>query len=182
MGEFLPGPASVIHEWGPWALVRQSFVAPSGDPFDRTFVRSPGVVAVVALDGEGRDARIVLVRQFRPAVGGALWEIPAGMQDVPGETPRETAERELLEETGYRARSWSHMGRVVPSPGTSSAMVDLFLAGGLSSGIPMPQGPEEMGMSVHLVPLDEAKQMVDDGEIINALAVIGILRATCQRD
>jgi ADP-ribose pyrophosphatase len=182
VGEFRPEPANVIHEWGSWSLVNQSFLAPGGESFERTFVRSPGVVAVVALDGDGPDARIVLLRQYRPSVGESLWEIPAGMRDVPGETPRETAERELVEETGYRARTWTHLGTVVPSPGTSSAVVDLFVASDLSDGMPRPQGPEESAMSMHLVPLGEAKRMVDDGEIVNALAVIGVLKVACRRD
>lgn len=177
MGEFRPGPISVVHEWGSWALVRQTFTGPDDKEFDRTYVQSPGVVAVVALDGSGGDTRIVMVRQYRPAVGETLWELPAGMRDVPGETPVETAKRELAEETGYWARSWSHFGRCVQSPGTSNATVDFFMATDLVAGQSMPQGPEEQRMSVHVIALEEARRMVEGGEIVNAMAVIGILRA-----
>lgn len=182
MGEFRPGPIAVVHEWGSWALVRQTFTDPDDQVFDRTYVRSPGVVAVVALDGSGVDARIVMVRQYRPAVGETLWELPAGMRDVPDEPPLETAKRELAEETGYRAGSWSHLARCVQSPGTSNATVDLFLATDLVVGQSTPQGPEERRMSVHLMALVEARRMVERGEIVNALAVIGILRATGAHD
>lgn len=181
MGEFRPGPLTVVHEWGAWALVRQTFTDPDDRKFERTYVRSPGVVAVVALDGSGADTRIVMVRQCRPAVGETLWELPAGMRDVPGEPPLETARRELAEETGYRARSWAHLGRCVQSPGTSNATVDLFMATELIPGQSTPQGPEEQRMSVHLVALDEARSMVERGEIVNALAIIGILRAAGDR-
>lgn len=182
MGEFRPGPVSVVHEWGPWSLVRQTFTDPDDHEFDRTYVRSPGVVAVVALDGSGDDTRIVMVRQYRPAVGETLWELPAGMRDVPGEPPVETAKRELAEETGYRARSWLHLGRCVQSPGTSNATADFFLATGLTAGRSTPQGPEERRMGVHVITLHEARRMVEEGEIINALAVIGVLRAAGAHD
>lgn len=181
MGDFRPGPISVVHEWGPWALVRRTFTDPDNRTFDRTYVRSPGVVAIVALDDSAGDSRIVLVRQYRPAVDETLWELPAGMRDVVGEPPVETAKRELAEETGYRAGSWSHLGRCVQSPGTSNATVELFMARDLTAGPSAPQGPEEQRMSVHLVALDEAVRMVERGEIVNALAVIGILRAAGSR-
>jgi len=177
VGEFQAGPASELHRWGAWSLVEQSFVSPSEVSFVRTFVRSPGVVAVVPLVYLNGTSHVVLLRQYRPTLDEVLWEIPAGMRDVAGEPIEVCARRELAEETGYRGGNWTFLGTIAQSPGISSSIAHLFLATGVTPGTPLPQGPEEDAMSVHVVPLDEAVSMIDRGEIVNALAVIGILRA-----
>ena len=86
--------------------------------------RSVSVVPVLP------DGSVVLVRQYRHPIGGELLEIPAGKVD-PGEEPLEAAKRELLEETGYRAASWTHLARFYIAPGYSNELMDLFLAEGL---------------------------------------------------
>lgn len=174
MGLFRASSKRIVHQWAVWKLVEQEFFAPDGHSFSRTFVESPGVVAIAAIDGE---RRIVMVRQYRPALDEALWELPAGMRDVEGESPLQCAERELYEESGYRARAWQSLGRVAQSPGSSNSVAEMFLAQDLELGQSHPQGPEEEHSSVHLVPIEEAVEMVLRGEVINSLAVIGILRA-----
>jgi len=176
VGGFRPGPVTLIHEWGVWSLVRRSFVGPGGAQFDRTFVRSPGAVAVVAVDGVGDDAKVLLVRQYRASFATDFWELPAGMRDVAGESLEETAHRELLEETGFTARHWSHLCSVAQAPGISNATVEIFYARSLVAGKARPQGPEEHSMSTQFVGLGEAVEMIRRSEIVNAVAVIGILR------
>ncbi len=91
-------------------------------------LRHPGAVAVLALDERGR---VLVERQYRPAVGGWVLEIPAGTLE-PGEEPLEAARRELLEETGYEASRLCHMASFYPSPGVSSEVIHVYLAEGLS--------------------------------------------------
>jgi ADP-ribose pyrophosphatase len=103
---------------------------PDGRSARREIVRHPGAVAVVALaDAE----RVVLVRQWRHAVGGAIWEIPAGTRDR-DEPPAVTAPRELAEETGFRAQRWRPLGEACVSPGYSREVIAFFLAEGLTEG------------------------------------------------
>jgi ADP-ribose pyrophosphatase len=174
MRPFEAGEQRTLHEWAAWRLVERDFRDPSGNDFARTFVDSPGVVAIAAVDA---DRRLVMVHQYRPALDLALWEIPAGMRDVPDEPALECAKRELREETGFVAKEWRHIGQVAQSPGTSNSVAEMFLATDLVRGAASPQGPEEMSSSIHLVDLDEAVRMVERGEVINSLAIIGILRA-----
>jgi ADP-ribose pyrophosphatase len=173
MGRFQASSKRIIHEWAAWKLVEREFVDPSGARFSRTYVESPGVVVIAALDGE---QRLAMVRQYRPALDQVLWELPAGMRDVEGEEPVACAQRELLEEAGCRARSWQSLGQIAQSPGSSNSMAELFLARELECGSPQPHGPEEEYSSVHFVALDEAVEMVSRGDIVNSLAIIGILR------
>ena len=89
-----------VHAWAMFDLRRRTIVSPSGVEFERTFVSTPGAVAVVAITD---DDEVVVVKQYRAAFGASVLEIPAGMRDVPGEDPSTTASRELTEETGYTA-------------------------------------------------------------------------------
>jgi ADP-ribose pyrophosphatase len=174
MGLFQALSRRVIHEWVAWRLVEQDFVDPNGGSFSRTFVESPGVVVVAAID---ESDQIVMVRQYRPALDMMLWELPAGMRDVDGESPLDCAKRELLEETGFSAVNWQGLGQIAQSPGSSNSIAELFLARGLEPGMPCPHGPEEEHVVIRSVPLIDAVEMVLNGEVINSLAIIGILRA-----
>ena len=137
---------------------------------EREIVRHPGAVAVVALTGT-RSA--VLVRQLREAVGERLLELPAGVLDVPGEAAEAAARRELEEETGYRAASWSRLGRILTSPGFSDEAVELFLATGAE-----PIGHGEEGVEVVPLPLDEARAAIENGRIVDAKTIAGLLLAS----
>jgi ADP-ribose pyrophosphatase len=155
---------------------------PGGGTAIRQVVEHPGAVAVVALDDEGR---VVLIRQYRHPVGGWLVELPAGLLDVPGEPAFETARRELVEETGLRARTWHVLVDLRTSPGLSEEAVRVYLARDVSPvsdedrhvGV-----DEETDLGVHLVPLDDAVASVFTGDIENSLAVSGLLAAAYARD
>src|SRR6202011_5243694 len=104
-----------LHAWRSFRLVEAEFVAGDGTPLTRTFLRHPGAAAIVPIDGED----VVLVRQFRPALGAELLEIPAGTLDRPGESPSECAARELQEEVGARATRLDHLVSYTVAPGVS---------------------------------------------------------------
>lgn len=147
---------------------------PGGGRADREICGHDDAVAVVALDDRGR---VVLVRQYRHAVAERLWELPAGLCDVVGESPLDAARRELTEETGLEAEHWRPVIEMLPSPGFSTERVHIFLATGLRE-VPRPEAAdEEADMEQAWLPVDEAVKMIFDGRIVNGIAVAGLLAA-----
>ncbi len=145
---------------------------PGGGTARREIIEHYGAVAVVAIDDEGR---IVLVFQYRHAFGRRLWELPAGLLDAGGEAPQVSAARELAEEAGLQARTWRTLVDLDTAPGFSDESVRVFLATGLSD-VPRPEvHDEEADLTVHRFALDDAVAKVYSGEIVNSLAVAGIL-------
>lgn len=112
----------------PFAVRSDRLRHPDGsddESFDRVVVEHPGAAVVLAMDG--RD-RVLVVRQYRHPVGRRLVELPAGLLDKPGEDPEEAARRELVEEAGYEAGSWTHLGSTYSSPGITGEVIHLYLA------------------------------------------------------
>lgn len=157
-----------------FALRADEVVMPGGNVVRREVVEHYGAVAVVAMDD---DANVVLVYQYRHPLGRRLWELPAGLLDVDGEPPHLTAARELVEEVGFTARDWSVLLDADSTPGFSDESVRVYLATGLTEVGRPPASDEEADMTLRWFPLAEAVQMVFRGEIVNALAVAGILAA-----
>lgn len=152
---------------------------PGGAVARREVVEHFGAVAVVALDD---NDRVAMVYQYRHPVGRRLWEIPAGLLDVGGEAPALTAARELHEEAGLAAENWSVLADIVTSPGFSDESVRIFLATGLSE-IGRPEAEhEEADLTLDWLPLAAAVQQVLAGEIVNSIAVAGILAAHAVSD
>ncbi len=115
-----------------------------------------------------------LLRQYRHAVGGWIWELPAGKLE-PNEPPLITAQRELIEEAGTNAAHWESLGRCVPSPGILTESVHLFLATELT---PAPTALESGEvLEVHWIPVQEAYEQVLDGTINDAKTALGLARA-----
>ena len=164
-----------VHQGHIWHVVVADFEAPDGRRFRRDIVRSPGSVGVVPLvfDAEG-VASVVLVRQYRPPYERDVIEIPAGMRDVPGEDPAETGRRELAEEAGLAAGEISHLVDLLPSPGMTDSVCSIYLATDCAPVDHDRHGPEEDHMEVLHVPLDEALDMIDRGEIADAKTVCGL--------
>jgi ADP-ribose pyrophosphatase len=155
---------------------------PGGGTAARDYVRHVGAVGVVALDDDGR---VVLIRQYRHAVGRTLWELPAGLMDVDGEDLAAAAARELTEEADLVAGRLDLLVDVHTSPGFSDEVVRLFLARDLTPVADdrrHDRRDEEAGMQVARVELDEAVAMVFAGEITNGPAVAGLLAAAHARD
>jgi 8-oxo-dGDP phosphatase len=156
---------------------------PEGTTTEREVVEHPGAVGVVALDEAGR---VLMIRQYRHPVGRLLWELPAGLRDVAGEPTAQTARRELLEETGYRARDWHVLADYFSSPGIITERLRVFLARGLEE-VPAADRDfvpvdEEAHLILDWVPLDDAVALVLAGELHNGLAVVGLLAAHQARD
>ncbi len=155
-------------------LVKDTVAMPGGGDSEREVVRHPGAVAVVALDD---DDTVVLVRQYRHAVGAYLWELPAGLRDADGEPPLDTAKRELAEEALLAADRWSLLTTTYSTPGFCDEAVLVYLAEDLRE-VERPEGflveHEEADMTLERVPLADAVQRIFDGDIRNALAVTGL--------
>lgn len=145
---------------------------PSGVTARRDIVRHPGSVVVLAVEGTGSNARVLLARQFRHAANSEMLELPAGRID-PGETPLQGAKRELIEETGYRARKWSKAMFFYVSPGFLDETMTIFLAQGLTAGEATPE--EDEVIRPRLVPLAKAVDMVMRGKIQDAKTIAGVL-------
>jgi 8-oxo-dGDP phosphatase len=168
---------------GAFVVLRTDQVrTPDDDVAARDVVEHPGAVAVVALDDTGQ---VLLIRQYRHPVGRFLWEIPAGLRDVPGEPAHRTADRELREETGHTARTWHVLTDCYTSPGISTERVIVYLARDLAEVSDAERGPplrhEEAGLRPAWVPLDRAVQLFLAGELHNGVAAVGILAAYAAR-
>jgi 8-oxo-dGDP phosphatase len=146
-----------------------------GPDFTRTVIEHQGAVGVLALDEE---RRVLLLRQYRHAAEQRLLQIPAGLRDVPGEPPDETAARELAEEGEVQAAQWRQLLTVMPSPGLTDEHWVVYLAEDLLPA-PHPESfvaeHEEADMSVLWVPLGEAVRAVLDGRIVDAMAATSLL-------
>jgi ADP-ribose pyrophosphatase len=166
-----------VHEGRVISLELDTVAMPGGGDSVREIVHHPGAVAVVAVDDEDR---VVLVRQYRHPFGTYLWELPAGLRDTDGESPLETAKRELAEEALLSAERWSLLTTSYSSPGFCDEQVLIYLAEGLAD-VERPHGfvveHEELDMTLERVPLDDAVQRVFDGDIRNSSAVAGVLAA-----
>lgn len=160
-----------IHAWHVYRLVEGEFEAPDGQGFRRTFIRHPGAVGIVALDGD--DA--ILVRQFRPAIGREVLEIPAGTLDREGEDPADCARRELAEEVGATASTWDHLATYGVAVGISDELMHLYLATGLSFGARTADGIEEQTMTVERLALGEVGAAIADGRLADAKTITGLL-------
>ncbi|MHB8766217.1 MAG: NUDIX hydrolase [Deferrisomatales bacterium] len=147
---------------------------PDGRSLELEVVRHPGGAAVVAVDAQGR---VCLVRQWRHAAGGWLWEVPAGKLD-PGENPLETARRELEEEAGARAGAWQSLGAVLMTPGFCDEVIHLYLARDLTP-VPTRHGAHEL-IEVHWVPFADALEWARSGELRDAKTVIALFRAAAR--
>lgn len=147
---------------------------PSGDVVERDVVAHPGAVGVVALDDR---QGVLLVEQWRQPVRQRLWELPAGLLDVPGEPAHVAAARELREEAGLAAGRWHVLVDTLSSPGMTDEATRVFLARDLSA-VERPRGEaEEADIRTRWVPLGEAVAEVLAGHIRNAMACVGLLAA-----
>jgi ADP-ribose pyrophosphatase len=150
-------------------VVRHSYRTRDGREHQRETVVHPGAVMILPLVD---DDHVCLIRNYRPSVDQTLLELPAGTLEL-GEDPRFAAERELEEETGYRARSIERMHEFYMSPGILSERMHVYLATGLELGKQNLDAGEQIDNLV--VPWDEALAMAQDGRIQDAKTLVGLL-------
>jgi len=181
--EHWPVTSSATLGQGSLVRLRRDLVRmPDGDVVGRDVLEHPGAVAVLALDA---GDRVLMIRQYRHPVGRLLWEIPAGLRDVAGEPLHTTAERELLEEAGYRAAWWRVLTDSYSSPGISTERLRIFLARGLTE-VPEAERSyvpehEEAHLVLAWVPLEQAVARILAGDLHNGVTSLGILSAYAAR-
>lgn len=162
----------------PWIMLHEDqVIRPDGQPGIYGVVHYRNrAVGVVALDEQDR---VLLVGQYRYTLNQYSWEIPEGGAR-PDETPLAGIQRELLEETGYTAGHWQEILRAYLSNSVSDEEAICYLARDLRSGTASPDGTEKL--QVRWAPFDEVMRMVNDGEITDALAVLGLQRVALLRN
>lgn len=148
---------------------------PNGRRIPLEIVRHPGGAAAVAIDAGNR---VCLLRQFRHAAGGFIYELPAGKLE-PGEPPGVTVARELVEEAGTAATHWEPLGDYLSSPGVFTEVIHLYLATGLSPVAGNPEADEVF--QVEWWPMQTAVERALSGELKDAKTIIGILRAAARQ-
>ena len=183
-----PSPHEVVASQVVWNgrivdMVKDHVIVVEGaEPVVREYTRHPGAVAVVVLRGESGEEEILLERQYRHPVQASLWEIPAGLLDIPGEDPRVAAQRELAEEADLVAKRWDVLVDYFTSPGGSTEPLRIFLARDLRAADEVfDREDEEATMEYAWVRLDDALTMVLDGRLHNPSAVIGVLATDAAR-
>ncbi len=144
---------------------------PNGLTVELPIIRHPGAAAIVALDQNGR---VAMLHQYRHAVGAAIWEIPAGCRGA-GESGRQCAERELLEEAGVSARRWDHLGSLVTIPSICDERIELYLARDLSHTQTSHEADEVIRLG--WIDLTRVIRMIRAGDIIDAKTIAGVFQA-----
>ncbi len=152
----------------------ETVTLPNQQTLQLEMVRHPGGAAVVALDGTDR---VCLLRQYRHAAGGWLWELPAGKIDHP-ESPQDTARRELREEAGLTAQRWEFLGNFLSTPGFCDERIHLYLAQKLGQ-TETDLHPDEV-IEIHWLDFGQALEWINRGEIEDAKTILGLLLAQRQ--
>lgn len=161
-----------VHRGPVFRVTSDQVIEPGGIEVRRDIVWHPGSVVILAVDDSEPEPHILLEVQYRYTVGRKIWELPAGSIDA-GETELTGAKRELLEETGFTAKSWKRIMKFHVSPGILSETMAIFLARGLKAGKAQPEADEVI--DVRFVPLSKAVQMVRSGQIFDAKTICGVL-------
>lgn len=151
--------------------LRQDIIQIANEPTHTwDIIQHPGAVSMIPIS---ESSRLILIQQWRRVVGKILYELPAGTLDS-GEDPFSCAQRELREETGYRADELIPFGGIYSAPGFCTEYIHFFIAKGLKED-PL-KGDEHEGIDIAEMTLDEALSMIDNGEIIDSKTIAGILR------
>lgn len=161
--------SEVIYEGPVFGLRRDEVLEPTGVRTTREVITHPGSVVVLPVLPDGR---IVLIRQYRHATRQFMWELVAGRME-PGENPRKAAARELIEETGYRARRFRIFLDIFPTPGFLEERMFILLADGLTPGEAEPEDDEKI-VSLAFTQR-EVKQMIHHGKLRDAKSIAGLL-------
>jgi len=160
-----------LHHGRVFSMVKENITLDNNVTIDIDIIRHPGASAIVPLSDNNM---VILIKQYRHAIGGYIWEIPAGTLNK-NEDPLECAKRELTEETGFKADVFQKLGEITPVPGYSDERIHLFLATGLT---PAKQNLDaDEILKVHEIPLDEVMKMINKGEIQDGKTICGMFMA-----
>jgi len=166
--------SELVYEGAVWD-VRSDTVRYGDGEIVRQYVDHPGASAIVAVDDDGR---MLLIQQYRHPIRRRDWEIPAGLLDIAGESPLETAKRELMEEVDLVAADWQPLVSVFTTPGGNDEVVHLFLARGLSEvGHAHAREDEEADIRIEWVALTDVVTGVLEGRLRNGILATGVLAA-----
>lgn len=161
--------SKIIYKGAIFGIRRDEVIEPSGVRTTREMITHPGSVVVLPALADGR---IVMIRQYRHAAKQYLWELVAGRIDE-GEAPRKAAARELMEETGYRARKFTIFLDVFPTPGFLEERMYILLAEGLTAGEAHPEEDEKIVAKAYTG--KELEQMMQQGKLRDAKSIAGLL-------
>lgn len=150
-------------------LVDRDLVLPNGRQTTFSVVEHPGAVAIVPVFDNGD---VVLLKQFRPSIGEEIYEIPAGTLEE-GEAPLATAKREIVEETGYRARRWEKIAEFYTAPGFCTELMHVYVAQGLSPA--SAEGDADEILKPIRMSLPKALEMIRKGKVRDAKSIAGLL-------
>jgi ADP-ribose pyrophosphatase len=166
--------SKVVYKGRVFSVTADEVAEPGGVRARRDVIRHNGSVVILAVDTKTNpaDPNILLIRQYRHAADQILLELPAGRIE-PGEKPIPAAKRELIEETGYRAKRWSKHVRYFASPGFLSEAMNILLAEDLTLGEATPEDDERI--ELHMTPLSEVLRLIHAGKIIDGKTLIGVL-------
>jgi ADP-ribose pyrophosphatase len=164
--------SETLYQGRVFSLRRDTVIEPGGVQVERDIVVHPGSVVVLPIF---KDGGVLLIRQYRHSVGEFLWELVAGRKE-PGETPLAAAKRELAEETGYTAKRWRKLMRVVPTPGFVTEWMWIFAAEDLTLGAARPEEDEKITPRIFSLP--QALKMIRRGALHDAKSICGILYYT----
>jgi ADP-ribose pyrophosphatase len=174
--------SKLVYKGKVFNVFTDTLVEPGGHRNSRDVIRHNGSVVMLAVDESKNpvDPDIILERQYRHAAGQFLLELPAGSRE-PNEAPLAAAKRELIEETGFRARRWKMLIRYFASPGFLGEWMQIYLARDLREGAATPELDEQI--EVLRVPLSQAMRMIAEGKIHDGKTLIGLsLYAAARRD
>lgn len=166
--------SEVVYSGSLFRVVQDKIIEPGGKKAVRDVVRHNGSAVILAVDNskDKKDPWIVMERQYRHAANRFLWELPAGKLEQ-GEDPLAGAQRELEEETGYRAKKWSPLLEYYASPGFLGETMNVFLAEGLIAGEARPEEDEEI--EIRLVKLSEILKTIKKGGIMDGKTLSAVL-------
>ncbi len=166
--------SEVVFEGSLFRVLRDRLIEPGGREVTRDVVRHHGSVVILAIDSSKskKNPWIVVEHQYRHAAQQFLWELPAGKLN-PGEEALAGAQRELEEETGYRAKKWKTLADYYPSPGFLGEAMKVFVAEGLQTGNAHPEADEKI--EFRLVKLSDLIKMIDKGAILDGKTVTSVL-------
>jgi ADP-ribose pyrophosphatase len=166
--------SKVVYQGPLFRVLHDKLIEPGGRHSERDVIRHSGSVVILAIDTSKskKDPWIVIERQYRHAANQFLWELPAGKLDA-GEDPLAGAQRELEEETGYRAKKWKPLVEYYASPGFLGESMRVFLAEGLLAGDAHPE--EDELIEFRLVKLSDVLKMIDKGAIKDGKTLTSVL-------